>query len=170
MGPLCHLGLTSVLLAGAKISGLEITSEITAASLMGGVLIDGDKVFEIYDQKFRGNTPDITARARLLHSIFAFPFGMSLGYLTGSYLPFVAVLLHALTDATIPGLTQNGRYYSTHPPLKWLMCPFPASLWYKIVPMGWPVKYPPQLNLCYKLAEPIGLIVTVLIILFFNYY
>lgn len=170
MGPLCHLGLTSTLLVGAKFSGLEVPPEIIAVSIAGGVLIDGDKVFEIYDQKFKKLEPDITARSRILHSIFAFPFGIGLAYLAGSWLPFLAVLLHALTDATVPGLTQNGRYYSTHPPLKWIMCPYPARLWYKIVPIGWPVKYPADINLCYKLAEPIGLALTLLAILVFWIY
>ncbi len=170
MGPACHLGLTSALLAGAKFGGLDISPEIAVISVVGGVLIDGDKVFEIYDQKIKKLDPEITARCRLLHSIFAFPFGIGLSYLASSWLPFFAVLLHALTDATIPGITQDGRNYSTHPPLKWLMCPYPASLWYKVVPIGWPVKYPAQINLVYKIAEPIGLMVTAVTILFFNHY
>lgn len=169
MGPVCHLGLTSALLAGTKLNGIEISAEIAAISVAGGVLIDCDKVFEIYDQKVKKLDPDITARCRLLHSIFAFPFGIGLSYLAGSWLPFFAVLLHALTDATIPGLTYNGKKYSTHPPLKWLMPPVPAFLWYKIVPLGWPVKYS-QPNYIYKVAEPIGLILAVLSIFILNHY
>ena len=167
MGPMCHLGMTSALLAGAKFSGLDVSPEIIAITTTGGVLIDSDKVFEIYDQKFKRQPPDITARVRLLHSVFAFPFGISLSYLSNSMLPFWAVLLHMLADAFIPGLKQDGRHYSTHPPLKWIMCPFPASLWYKIVPIGWPVKYPAQLNLCYELAEPIGFVVTLIATMIF---
>lgn len=170
MGPGCHLGLTSTLLVGAKFYGLDISPGVFTTSIIGGVLIDSDKVFEIYDQKFKKLEPDITARCRILHSILAFPFGIGLNYMAGSWLPFLAMLLHALTDATIPGLTQNGRHYSTHPPLKWITPPFPASLWYKVVPMGWPVTYPAEPNLCYKLAEPIGLVLTLLAILFFYIY
>lgn len=167
MGPLCHLGLTSALLAAVKFNGSEVSSDMVAISIAGGVLIDGDKIFELYDQKIKKLDPDITARSRVLHSIFAFPFGLSLSYLAGSWLPFLAVLLHIITDATIPGLTQNGRHYSTHPPLKWIMCPFFPDLWYKIVSLGWPVKYPAQTNLCYKLSEPLGAVLTLFIVLVF---
>lgn len=167
MGPGCHLGLTSVVLAGAKWAGLDVSPEAVILSVAGGVLIDGDKAFEIYDQKFKCNPPDITARMRILHSIFVFPFGLGLTYLAGSWLPFLATLLHMFADAFIPGLKQNGRHYSTHPPLKWIMLPFPARWWYKVVPIGWPVKYPARLNMCYKIAEPIGLIVTFVSIIIF---
>lgn len=169
MGPACHLGLTSALLAGACYTGNHVSSEVIIASIVGGVLIDSDKVFEFYHDKVKRYSPDITARSRVLHSILGFPFGIGLSCLVASFLPLYAVLLHMIADSSIPGLTYAGKHYCTHPPLKWAMFPYPASWWYRIVSKGWPVKYPAEPNLFYKIAEPVGAIATFLsIILFLN--
>lgn len=160
MGPLCHLGLTSTWLAGHRLAGSGPSLEVIITSLIGGVLLDGDKVFEVYHRKFKQQVPDITARDRLLHSVLAFPFGFGLSWWSGSWLPLGAVLLHIAADSFIPGLKYAGKHYPPHSPWKWLLFPIPASWWYQIVPKGWPIQYPPQFNRCYQLAEPVGLALT----------
>ncbi len=98
MGPVCHIGLTSGILAGSRLAGIDVTPEIIAVSYCGGVLIDGDKIFEIYHRNIKKLSSDITARDRILHSIFAFPFALFLALLSGSLLPAIAVLLHIAAD------------------------------------------------------------------------
>lgn len=162
MGPGCHIGLTSALLAGSKLAGLEVTPEVITAAYIGGVFIDGDKVFEIYHRNIQKITPDITARDRLLHSVFAFPFAAVLAILVDSILPAIAVMLHIAADSFIPGLLKDGKHYPSHSPRKWIMVPFAGRLWYRFVPRGWPVTYPPTLNRFYKFMEPVGLALTVI--------
>ncbi len=112
-------------------------------------------------------TPDITARCRILHSILAWPFGLTLSFVVGSWLPLLAVLSHALADSTIPGLIKDGKHYPSHPPLKWIMFPFLKKLWCTIVPKGWPVTYPPEMNWVYnKLGPVVGGILLLLSVLY----
>ncbi len=149
MGPLVHAGATAALLAGMNLTGYNVNYEIAGATILGGFFLDGDKVFEIFSNRQkakRGESPDITARCRLLHSIFAWPFGWVLNLMVDSLLPFFAVVLHIFADSFIPGLIKDGKHYPSHPPLKWMMFPFLKKLWYKIVPIGWPVTYPPEFN------------------------
>lgn len=162
MGPLCHLGVTSALLAGSKLAGVNLSPEVIAMTYLGGVLIDGDKVFEIYHRNVRKLPPDITARDRILHSVFAFPFAALLTLLSSSLLPAIAVLLHIMADSFVPGLLRDGRHYPSHPRRKWISLPFAEQFWYQFVPRGWPIQYPPKLNSFYKLAEPVGLVLTLL--------
>jgi len=162
MGPICHIGLTSGLLAGSKLAGMDVTPGVIAATYCGGVFLDADKIFEIYHQNIKKLPPDITARDRILHSVFAFPFALFLTFLSGSLLPAIAVLLHIAADSLIPGLSQGNRYYPPHARIKWLLCPFAdAEQRQAIIFRNWPLKYPPKLNLLYKLMEPVGLILTV---------
>jgi len=162
VGPFCHLGVTSVLLAGSKMAGVNLTPEIIAASYIGGVLIDGDKVFEIYHRNIKKETPDITARDRILHSILAFPFAVLLGHFSDSILPVVAVMLHIAADSFVPGLLKSGKHYPSHSRRKWITNPFAKDSWYRFVPKNWPIKYPPKLNLLYKLMEPMGLVLAII--------
>lgn len=163
MGPLCHIGLTSGLLAGSRLLGVNITPEIIAVTYCGGVLLDADKVFEIYHRSIKKLSPDITAGDRILHSVFAAPFAFALTLLTSSLLPAIAVLLHIMADSFIPALLHGDKYYPSHARIKWLMYPFRPFVGERrrmIVSKNWPIEYPPQLSLRYKLMEPIGLIFT----------
>ena len=164
MGPICHIGLTSGLLAGVRLAGVNVTLEIIAASYCGGVLIDADKIFEIYHRNIKKCPPDITARDRILHSALVFPFTILLTFLSGSVLPMIAVFLHITMDSFIPGLLWGNRYYPSHARIKWLMFPFYPSVVKRqaIISRNWPVEYPPKLLLLYKLMEPVGLILTVI--------
>ncbi len=169
MGPEVHAGATAALLLGANLAGYNVGLEIIAATTLGGFLIDGDKVFEIADNKLRakmGKIPDITARWRVLHSILAWPFGWILSFYVGSWLPFIAIFLHALADSAIPGLEKDGKNYPSHPPLKWIMPPFFKKWWYQIVPIGWPVTYPSKLNRVYtRLAPAISAMIALFLII-----
>lgn len=153
MGPIIHTGFVALLLTLAKLIGYDINLEIFLASILGGVLIDGDKVFEIIDKK-RREIPDITARWRLLHSIFAFPFGIILGLTVNSSLPFFAVLLHITLDSAVPGIVKNGKNYPSHSPRKWIAIPFVEKSW-RTVTGNWPITYPPEFNWIYKKLAPI---------------
>lgn len=165
MGPLCHVGMTTAVLAVAKLTGHDLSLVEVIAVYIGGVLIDGDKIFEIYENKFLKKPWDITARCRILHSLLAFPFGLLLVYLAGSWLPFLALLSHIGADC-LPGVSENGRYYSCHSCLKWLMLPFLKKLWYKVVFVGWPVTAASRLNEIYKLGELLGLAILVISLAF----
>ena len=164
MGPICHIGLTSSLLAGSRLVGIDVTPEIIAYAYCGGVLLDTDKVFEIYHRGIKKLPPDITAKDRILHSFLAFPFALLLTFLSNSLLPAIAVLLHIMADSFIPGLLQSNRYYPSHARIKWLMFPcYPsAEQRRKIISKNWPIKYPPRLGSFCKLMEPIGLILTII--------
>lgn len=168
MGPITHIGLTAVLLAGAKFIGFDVNNEIIFAAMTGGVLLDGDKSIEIVAnriKKNKGAIPDITARCRILHSIFAFPFGLFLSLAVSSCLPFIAVLSHIFCDSFIPGLEKDGKHYPSHSPRKWLANPFSLALWKK-VGIGWPITYPPELNWVYdKLSPAIRIILLILSII-----
>ncbi len=157
MGPLIHLGLIAGLLSVADFVGYSVAPEITLATVIGGVLLDGDKVFEIVSNRARakkGQMPDITARCRILHSVFAFPFGLILSFLVSSWLPFFAVLLHIYTDSFIPGLIKDGKKYASHSPRKWIAFPFSKKSWRKVT-IGWPITYPPEFNRIYTKLSPI---------------
>lgn len=157
MGPVVHASATVALLAGANLAGYNVNYEIVGATVLGGFFLDGDKVLEIIanrQKSKRGELPDITARCRIGHSILAWPFGWLLSVVVGSWLPLLAVLLHAVADSAIPGLVKNGKQYPSHPPLKWIMFPFSKKLWYEIVPKGWPVTYPPEFNQIYSKWAP----------------
>ena len=166
MGPLCHVGMTTAVLAGAKLIGHDLSLHEVVAVYMGGVLIDGDKVFEIYQTKILGKPWDITARCRILHSFLAFPFGLLLVWLTSSWLPFLALLFHIGADSLIPAIKEGGRHYPSHPYFIWMMLPFLKNWWYKVVPIGWPVTPASRFNKIYKLGEPVGLFVSILAVLF----
>lgn len=165
MGPLCHVGMTTAILAGAKLTGHDLSTVEVAAVYMSGVLIDGDKIFEIYQTKILGKPFDITARCRILHSFLAFPFGLFLVWLTGSWLPFLALLFHIGADSLIPAIKEGGRHYPSHPYFIWIMLPFFKNLWYKVVPIGWPVIPTSQFNKIYKLGELVGSVISIFAIL-----
>ncbi|OGN27824.1 MAG: hypothetical protein A2941_00550 [Candidatus Yanofskybacteria bacterium RIFCSPLOWO2_01_FULL_49_17] len=162
MGPISHVGVTLGLLTGAQMAGADISPTVIAASIGSGVFIDGDKIFEIYHRGFLKLTPDITARDRILHSVLAFPFGGALCWVSHSWLPFVALLLHIFVDSFIPCFRKDGKLYPSHPRLKWVMAPWMADAWYRIVPRGWPVQYPPVPAMVYKLAEPVGAVLAII--------
>lgn len=164
MGPVCHIGLTSGFLAGLRFVGINVTPEIIAYAYCGGVLLDADKVFEIYHRGIKKLPPDITAKDRVFHSFLAFPFALLLIFLNNSLLPAIAVLLHIMADSFIPGLLQNDRYYPSHARIKWLMFPFypSAEKRQKIIFKNWPIKYPPKPSSFCKLMEPTGLILTII--------
>jgi len=156
VGPIVHLSFTATLLTGARLAGYNVNTEIAVASLIGGIFLDGDKAIEIVvsrEKKKKGEIPDITARCRILHSIFAFPFGLLLSFAVGSWLPFIAVLLHIFADSFIPGIEQDGKYYPSHSRRKWLANPFLKKSWKKVA-IGWPVTYPAELNWVYKKLCP----------------
>lgn len=70
MGPMLHIGFTAALVSGAKLAGYNVSAEVIAASVIGGIFLDADKVFEIVANRKkakRGEIPDITARCRILH-------------------------------------------------------------------------------------------------------
>ncbi len=161
MGPIVHVGFTVALLSGAKLAGYSVGPEIVAASIIGGVFLDADKALEIMSNRVRAKKhiiPDITARCRILHSTFAFPFGLALSYITSSFLPFIAVLSHIFLDSFIPGLIKDGKNYPSLPPFKWIAVPF-IKKWWSIVTIGWPITYPPEFNWIYvKLCPAIGFI------------
>ena len=93
MGPLIHIGSIAALLVCAKLIGYNVNLEICLASIIGGILIDGDKIFEIIDNRLKrreNEMPDITARWRILHSVLAFPSGAILSLIVYSWLPFSA--------------------------------------------------------------------------------
>lgn len=171
MGPLVHLGLTGALLSAADFFGCNVSKEILAATVVSGVFLDADKVIEIVNNRIRakkGQVPDITARCRILHSIFAFPFGLTLSFLAGSWIPFQAVLFHIGADSFIPGLIKDGKNFPSHSPRKWLAVPFIKRSW-ETVTIGWPVTYPPEFNWVYnKLSPVIGGILLILSVLYFR--
>ncbi len=149
-----HVGLTAGLLTAAKIAGYTVTPEIAVATVIGGIFLDGDKVFEMYQGMRNPNkTPDITARCRILHSILAGPFGLILSSLMSSWLPFMAVLLHIGADSFIPGLIKDGKSYPSHSPRKWIAFPFSKKSWQKAT-KGWPITYPPKMNWVYNKLGP----------------
>ncbi len=156
MGPVVHVGVTAGLLAAANLAGYNVNYEIAGAAVLGGVLIDCDKGLEIIDNRRRrkkGSVPDITAEYRILHSILAWPCGLALSWFVFSWIPLLAVLLHALTDSAIPGLEKDGKDYSSHSPRKWFAVPFVEDSWGRVA-IGWPVTYPPKLNWVYKKLAP----------------
>lgn len=170
MGPLVHAGATVALLAGANLAGYNVNQEIAAATILGGFFLDGDKVFEIYQKmKKPDETPDITARCRILHSILAWPFGLTLSFLVGSWLPFVAVLFHVGADSFVPGLKKDGKDYPSHSPRKWIAFPFSKKSWAKVT-KGWPITYPPEMNWVYnKLGPAVGVILMILSVLYWYF-
>lgn len=157
MRSLVHLGLTAGLLSVADLAGLDITPGVAVATVIGGVFLDGDKTLEIYRKMRKPNEiPDITARCRILHSILAWPFGLTLSFFTGSWLPFLSVLIHIGVDSFIPGLIEDNRSYPSHSPQKWVANPFSKKSWSK-VSLGWQIIYPPKMNWIYrKLCPTIG--------------
>ncbi len=165
MGPVMHIGLTSFLLVNAKLLGFNVDSDVCFATIAGGILLDADKTIEIPVNWFKsrkGKIPDITARCRILHSIFAFPFGLILSFAISSWLPFIAVLLHIGADSFIPGLEKDGKHYPSHSCRKWLANPFSQKSWEKVI-IGWPITYPPKLNWIYNQLAPItGAFMTIL--------
>ena len=169
MDPITHTGLTVALLTGAKLIGLDVNNEICLAAVAGGVFLDADKIIEIIvnqNKKNKGITPDITARCRILHSIFAFPFGLFLSFAVLSWLPLFAVLLHIAADSLIPALEMNGKYYPSHSLFKWIAVPFINKSW-TIVTIGWPIVYLPKLTWVYnKLGPAIGTILLVASIIY----
>jgi hypothetical protein len=167
------VGFTAVLLMGAKLAGCDISAEVAAASVIGGIFLDGDKAVEIVvnrEKAKRGQIPDITARCRILHSIFAFPFGLVLSFAVGSLLPFIAVVLHIFADSFIPGIIgKDGKNYPSHSCRKWLANPFSQKSWAKVA-IGWPVIYPPKFNWIYeKLAPAVGLLLMIFSFWFWYY-
>ena len=112
-----HLGVTASILCVADLlhhGNYDINKDVRVAvtSLVCGVLIDADKIFEILSNKIRkrkAKTPDITAQCRILHSSFAFIFGFGLSWLVGSFLPLIAVLSHAILDSCVPAIEKNGK-------------------------------------------------------------
>ena len=166
MGPLIHIGSIAALLTCARLIGYNLSLEIIIATVFGGVLIDGDKIFEIINNRLRqnrGEIPDITARCRILHSFLACPFAVILSLAAGSFLPFIAVLLHVFFDSFIPGVIKDGKCYPSHSRLKWVMLPYPAKYWKRIVTLNWPVTFPPEFNWIYRrLAPLVGIILLIL--------
>ncbi len=160
MGPMLHIGFTAALVSGAKLAGYNVSAEVIAVSVIGGIFLDADKVFEIVANRKkakRGEIPDITARCRILHSILAFPFGLALSLTVSSWLPFIAVLTHIFADSFIPGIEKNGKHYPLHSRRKWLANPFSEKSWAKVT-IGWPITYPPEFNWVYeKLIPKIGI-------------
>lgn len=157
MGPLIHTGLTLTLLVCAGLVGWNLSPEVLIATVFGGVLIDGDKIFEMINNRTkrrRGEIPDITARWRILHSILAFPFGAFLSILVNSALPFLAVLGHIFLDSFVPGITKDGKDYPSHSRLKWTAFPNSDYSWKKVTE-NWPITYPPQFNWIYKKLCPV---------------
>ncbi len=161
MGPIVHVGLTAALLSGARLAGYSVGTEVIAASVLGGIFLDADKAIEIVanqEKAKKGQAPDITARCRILHSVFAWPFGLVLSFAVGSWLPFIAVLLHVFADSFIPGIEKDGKNYPSHPPLKWIAMPF-SKKWWEIVTIGWPITYPTEMNWVYnKLGPAVGFV------------
>jgi len=159
MGPLAHLGLTAGLLAGADALGCRVDGGVCTAAVMGGFLIDCDMglaIIDNYRRKKEGLIPDITGEWRVLHSIVAWPCGLALSWLVFSWLPLLAVFLHALADSFIPGIPKDGKDYPSHSPRKWLAVPFVPDSWERVT-IGWPITYPHELNWIYKkLAPAIG--------------
>lgn len=161
MGPLCHMGLTSSVLALAEISGKNLTTYEITATIVAGILIDADKIFEIYQYRIKKQTFDPTARCRILHSCLAFPFGILLSQLTLSILPLLALFSHIAADALIPVIKYKNRHYSSHPPLVWFVLPFFKNWRYQFVTKGWPITQPAQFNIVYKLGEIMGLVLLI---------
>lgn len=161
---MCHMGLTTAVLTGAKLARHDLSVIEIVAVYVGGVLLDSDKVFEIFEQKILGRSWDLTARYRILHSFLAFLFGFFLVWFSDSWLLFLALLLHIGADSFIPAITaENEKRYPCHAPLKWVMLPFFKSLWYKVVPIGWPLlTYTHQFNKVNKLGESAGLVLFIL--------
>lgn len=172
MGPIIHIGLIAAFLVLAELSGHSLSLEICFAVFMGGVFIDGDKVFEIIDNKLKrkkGKLPDITAPSRILHSGLAFPYGLVLSLMVFSWLPFVAVLIHIFLDSIVPGVIKDGKHYPSHSLWKWVTAPFLGT--WKIVTIGWPVTYPPEFNWVYKrLAPLIGIVLILLSALYWLFF
>ncbi len=127
MKPFVHLGMTMSMLAIGKLCLPEkINWQTVFVCIVAGVFLDADKMFEIIankKKKIRNELPDISGRWRILHNIFAFPFGAALSYLSGCWFPFLAVLLHIVADSAIPTIMKNGKTYPSHPPLKWFILP-----------------------------------------------
>ncbi len=171
MGPMIHLGLTATFLSGARLAGYDVNTEIAAAIFVSGIFLDGDKTLEIISNRVRAKKhimPDITARCRILHSIFAWPFGLVLSFAVCSWLPFIAVLSHIFLDSFVPGLIKDSKNYPSHPCRKWLANPFSERSWAKVT-IGWPVTYPPEFNWVYnKLAPAIGGVLFFLSVLYWN--
>jgi len=157
MGPLLHAGLTFGLLVAADLTGCKVNKEFFLAVVAGGIFLDADKAIEIISNRQKakkGEIPDITARCRILHSEFAFPFGLALSWLAGcSLIPFLSVLLHIGADSFIPGLMKDGKNYPSHSPRKWLADPFSKKSWAWAM-IGWPVTYPPEFSRMYTRIGP----------------
>lgn len=165
MDPIVHFGLTVALLSGARLAGYSIGEEVAIASVVGGIFLDGDKAIEIFTNQVKakkGEIPDITARCRILHSIFAFPFGLILSLVVSSWLPFIVVLLHIFADSFVPSLKENGKNYPSHSRRKWIANPFSSKSWAKVT-IGWPVTRAAETNWVYDILGPIvGLILLLL--------
>lgn len=161
-----HLGVTVSILCVADLlhhGNYDTNKEarVIVTSLVCGVLIDADKIFEILSNKIRkrkGLTPDITAQCRIFHNLFAFIFGFGLSWLVSSFLPLIAVLFHVVLDSFVPAIEKNGKNYPSHPPFKWLLIPFVRKIWNMAI-IGWPITYPPKFNFIYnRLGPAIGYI------------
>ncbi len=167
-----HAGFTAALLTGVKLAGYDVGTEVIVASVLGGIFLDADKAIEIManrEKAKKGKIPDITARCRILHSIFAWPFGLALSLIISSWLPFIAVLLHIFADSFIPGLGKDGKHYPSHSRRKWIAIPVIKKSWAKVT-IGWPITYPPKFNWVYeKLSPSVGLILLILSFWFWYY-